>query len=190
MSPAQTINGVASVTGTIMSYCHLSGFSGCGSSFVFHPYTISRYVGSVLDSGAASACLALVGGPPPPVATSLYTVAPCRIVDTRNAAGPLGGPAIAAGATRSFTLTNTTCSVPSAATAVSMNVTTADATAKGHMTIFPGTGTAPGTNTVSFNPGQNRANNVLIGLTGGVLSVTNSSTGTINLILDVNGYAQ
>ena len=129
-------------------------------------------------------------GPPPPVATSLYLVTPCRIVDTRNAAGPLGGPAIAAGETRSFALTNTSCSIPSAATAVSMNVTVADATANGSVTVFPGLGTAPGTNTVSYNAGQNRANNVLVGLTGGVVSVTNSSTGTINLVFDVNGYAQ
>ncbi len=33
--PAQTINGMTSVTGTIMSYCHLLG--GCTSSLVFHP---------------------------------------------------------------------------------------------------------------------------------------------------------
>jgi hypothetical protein len=35
----QTINGVANVTGTIMSYCHLLG--GCSSSMVFHPRTVS-----------------------------------------------------------------------------------------------------------------------------------------------------
>jgi hypothetical protein len=71
-----------------------------------------------------------------------------------------------------------------------VNVTIADAAAKGHLTLFPGTGTAPGTNTVSFNAGQNRANNVLVGLTGGVLSVTNASFGTVNLVFDVNGYFQ
>ncbi len=118
----------------------------------------------------------------------LLPLTACRIVDTRNAAGPLGGPLIGAGATRSFTLTNTTCAIPSAVKAVSVNVTIADATAKGHITLFPGTGTAPGTNSVSFNAGQNRANNVLVGLTGGVLSVTNTSSGTVNLVLDVNGY--
>ncbi len=34
--------------------------------------------------------------------TSFYTVAPCRVFDTRNAAGPYGGPALAAGVSRTF----------------------------------------------------------------------------------------
>ncbi|HYN22519.1 MAG TPA: M57 family metalloprotease, partial [Thermoanaerobaculia bacterium] len=38
---AQTINGVPNVTGTLMSYCHLSGISGCTSSKVFHPNSIA-----------------------------------------------------------------------------------------------------------------------------------------------------
>lgn len=33
-----TINGVTNVTGTVMSYCHLTG---CGSTAVFHPRTVS-----------------------------------------------------------------------------------------------------------------------------------------------------
>jgi hypothetical protein len=35
----QTINGVANVRGTLMSYCHLLG--GCSSSTVFHPRTVA-----------------------------------------------------------------------------------------------------------------------------------------------------
>jgi len=35
----QTINGLTSITGTLMSYCQLLG--GCGSSPVFHPRTVS-----------------------------------------------------------------------------------------------------------------------------------------------------
>jgi len=35
---AQTINGVANVRGTLMSYCHL--LSGCSASAVFHPRTV------------------------------------------------------------------------------------------------------------------------------------------------------
>lgn len=182
------INGY-NATGTIMSYCHLSPCSS-GSTLAFHPLTISRYVGATLDAGRTAACILPVGsGPPPPSPTSLYTMTPCRIVDTRSANGLLGGPSLAAGATRSFTLTNT-CALPGTASAVSVNATIADATRTGSVIVYPGNGAAPGTNTVSFKPGVNRANNVLVGLTGGVLSVTNTSTGTVNLILDVNGYAQ
>ena len=183
------INGY-NATGTIMSYCQLSP---CNSSatLAFHPLTISRYVETTLNTGRDAACIVPVGpAPPPPTPTSLYTITPCRIVDTRNASGPLGGPSLSAGATRSFTLTNTACSLPGTASAVSLNATITDATGTGGVIVYPGNGTAPGTNTVSFKPGVNRANNILVGLTGGVLSVTNTSPGTVNLILDVNGYAQ
>ena len=42
----------------------------------------------------------------PPAAGGLnyYTVAPCRIADTRNAIGPFGGPAMNAGASRTFAI--------------------------------------------------------------------------------------
>jgi hypothetical protein len=43
----QTINGVANVHGTLMSYCHL--LTGCSSSMVFHPRTVA-----VLDPIVAS----------------------------------------------------------------------------------------------------------------------------------------
>src|SRR4029079_16103839 len=35
-----TYNGVTNVTGTLMSYCHLSGLAGCTSSLVFHDRTV------------------------------------------------------------------------------------------------------------------------------------------------------
>ncbi len=38
-----TYNGVTNVTGTLMSYCHLSGLGGCGSSAVFHPTTVNLF---------------------------------------------------------------------------------------------------------------------------------------------------
>src|ERR1017187_3447823 len=50
-------------------------------------------------------------------------VAPCRVVDTRNAAGPFGGPAIAAGSMRSFAISQSVCGIPGTAQAYSLNVT-------------------------------------------------------------------
>jgi hypothetical protein len=117
-----------------------------------------------------------------------YTLTPCRVVDTRNPAGPFGGPALAADSTRVFPLGGA-CNVPADAAAVSLNVTVADATAPGSLTIYPGTGPIPGTNTITFVPGKNRANNVTMGLVGGGLTVVDfQATGTVNLIVDVNGY--
>lgn len=126
----------------------------------------------------------------PPLAGPLgfYTLAPCRAVDTRDPPGPFGGPLLAAQATRPFTLAGQ-CGVPSDAAAISLNVTVADQTTNGSLVLFPGTGAVPGTNSISFSTGTNRANNVIMGLIGGTLSVDNDqASGTVNLILDVNGY--
>jgi hypothetical protein len=124
-----------------------------------------------------------------PPASAFYTLSPCRVVDTRNAAGPFGGPALAAGETRSFALTQGACGLPADATAVALNVTTTDATGSGLLTLWPGSGAAPDTSTIVFRPGAARANNSVMGLSGGVLSVLNrASAGQVDLILDVSGY--
>jgi hypothetical protein len=187
----QTINGVTNVQGTLMGYCHL--LSGCSSSLVFHPSTISRYVGPTLDTGATSACIALVTSvsPPPPVsaATSLSVVTPCRILDTRNASGPLGGPSIGAGGLRSFVATGA-CNVPAGAVAISANVTVVNPAAAGDLVVYPnGLASPPTASTISFRAGQTRANNTLIYLASdGSFLVKNNAAGTLDLVLDVNGY--
>ena len=63
---------------------------------------------------ARSATLAVADLGPPPGALDFYTIAPCRAVDTRGAAGPYGAPALAAGAPRAFALAGR-CGVPAAA---------------------------------------------------------------------------
>ena len=50
------------------------------------------------------------GGP----CQAFYTVAPCRVFDTRNPAGPYGGPALVAGGERSFVLPGR-CGIPATA---------------------------------------------------------------------------
>ena len=125
------------------------------------------------------------------VSSKFYSVSPpCRAADTRNASGTLGGPSLAAGQTRTFPLTNV-CGVPSTAKGISLNITVADATTAGNLRLYPGTEPAPLSNAISFVPGSARANNVTVGLTGGVVTVLDEQTsGTANLIIDINGYYQ
>lgn len=119
---------------------------------------------------------------------SFYTVTPCRVVDTRWAAGPVGGPPLSAETSRSFDLAGR-CGVPSDAAGLSMNLTVADPSSDGSLTVFPGTGTTPLANTISFASGKIRANNAVIGLANGALTVTNhQASGTVNVIIDINGY--
>jgi hypothetical protein len=124
----------------------------------------------------------------PDAATLYETLPPCRVVDTRGAVGPLGGPALAAGETRSFLLAGA-CGVPADAVALSLNVTAAEATAAGSLTLYPGRGPAPGTNTVSYATGRTRANNAILALVDGRLSaLVNQPSGTVHLVVDVNGF--
>jgi hypothetical protein len=140
------------------------------------------HTGAMPGSGACGVVI------PPLGATQFFTVPPCRAVDTRNADGPEGGPTFSAGLTRAFNIAGL-CGVPVNATGISLNVTVAGATTKSWLTIFPGTGTVPTANSISFNASASRANNVTLGLTNGALSVKNrQTTGTVDVILDVNGY--
>jgi hypothetical protein len=47
--------------------------------------------------------------------------------------------------------------------------------------------------TINFSPGQNRANNAVLRLAvdgTGTIKVKNASAGTVDFVLDVNGYFQ
>jgi hypothetical protein len=111
------------------------------------------------------------------------------VADTRGPAGPYGGPALAAGFSRTFEIAGQ-CSIPADAKAVALNVAVTGASAPGHVTIYPGGEPLPLASTVNYRAGQARANNAVLRLgSGGTLTVTcEQSGGTIDLIIDVSGY--
>ncbi len=127
----------------------------------------------------------------PETATQFYTVVPCRIVDTRGPAGPFGAPALAANQTRTFALSGS-CGIPADAVALSLNITALSASTAGEFVLAPSGISTPGTSAASFRAAQTRANNTLIpvnGLPVGSLSVTaKMPSGSVDLIIDVNGY--
>lgn len=124
---------------------------------------------------------------PARAATDFYTVPPCRIVDTRNAAGPLGGPDLPAGGSRSLSVAGQ-CGISTAAQAIAANVTVGP-TANGNVTFGPVGSPKPATSTINFRAGQNRANNAILPLgTAGGLTVYSGSQGDVRIILDVTGY--
>jgi hypothetical protein len=128
--------------------------------------------------------------PTPGLAAGFYTLIPCRVADTRDAAGPWGGPALQAGATRAFVMVGR-CGIPIGANAVALNVTVTEPTALGHLTIYPSGSPIPLASTINFRPGQTRANNAIVRLgTGGAVAVLyGQTTGhTVNVIIDVSGY--
>jgi hypothetical protein len=129
--------------------------------------------------------------PPAPPPADFYTVTPCRLVDTRNPAGPTGGPALSPGATRIFPVTGGLCGVPSTATAISVNLTVVEPAAQGHLVLHAGDAAGPPrTSSINFPPAVTRANNAIVPLAanGGTVNVKNGSAGSVHLVLDVNGY--
>lgn len=270
-----TYNGVANVTGTLMSYCHT--FGGCSSSLVFHPITagllnpkvqarvntcifpaapppppaptvsaVSPASGSttggtpvtitganfapgasVTFGGAAATAVVVVNSTtitavtparatgavtvavtnpsaqsgskssayfyaPPPAVSDFYTLIPCRVLDTRNPNGPLGGPALGASGQRTFDVTGT-CGIPNAAKAISVNVTIVGPTAAGYLGIFPGNAFPMGTNSGVFEAGLTCSNNAILTLAtdgSGTIGILNGSAGSAHVLVDVNGYFQ
>ena len=127
----------------------------------------------------------------PECGRKFYTLAPCRVIDTRNPDGSLGGPALAGGASRTFAIANQ-CGIPASATSVSTNVTITGPTAQGHLTFNPAGTPPPLVSTINYRAGQTRANNaiLLLGAAGDFVVSCGQASGTVDFILDVNGYFQ
>ena len=120
-------------------------------------------------------------------ALSFYPVTPCRVADTRNAAGPFGGPELAAGTTRSFTIPAGACYVPSNAVAYALNVTVVPDTALTYLTAWPDGSPQPKTSTLNSWDGSVVANAAVVpaGANGAIDIYVTDNT---QVILDVNGY--
>ncbi len=117
--------------------------------------------------------------------TDFYTVAPCRLLDTR-AGAPLasGVPLLvtAAGA----------CGIPANARSVAVNVTTITPSAGGYLALFPGNYPVPPTSTLNFSAGATRANNAILALssdgTGKLAVLATMPGGAVHVVIDVVGY--
>ena len=120
-------------------------------------------------------------------ALNFYPVTPCRVADTRNAAGPFGGPEMAAGSTRSFAIPASSCFVPSTAAAYSVNITVVPDAALGYLTAWPAGAAQPYVSTLNSWDGSVVANAAIIPAgTGAAIGIFVSNS--THVILDINGY--
>ena len=73
---------------------------------------------------------------------------------------------------------------------MSINITAVDATADGHLRIFPAATPRPTTSVVNFRAGQTRANNAIVrlGSAAGVTLFSGQPAGTVHVVVDVNGW--
>jgi hypothetical protein len=116
-----------------------------------------------------------------------YRVTPCRISDTRDPAGPFGGPVMEGGATRSFTVPSAACNIPSSAQAFSLNATVVPDGNLGYLSLWPTGQSQPLVSTLNSPRGLITANAAIVpaGTNGAVSAYVTNRT---HLILDINGY--
>jgi hypothetical protein len=126
---------------------------------------------------------------PPGCPGKFFTLAPCRVIDTRDAPGPWGGPALAGGAERIFPIAGR-CDIPTGARSVSLNVTVVQPAASGYLSLYPGGTPLPLVSALNYAAGQIKANNATVPLSSsGTLAVfCGQGPGTAHLLIDVNGY--
>jgi hypothetical protein len=127
--------------------------------------------------------------PTPPHPAQFYVLSACRVADTRNAAGPSGGPALVAGAMRTFPVANL-CSVPSTAKSVAVNLTVVSPTDFGDLRVYPEGLAMPLASAINFRPGTARANSAVVSLgASGAISVQcDMASGGTHFVIDVAGY--
>ena len=120
---------------------------------------------------------------------------PCRVVDTRLGSGFSGGygpPALAAQATRAFTIGGQ-CGIPTDAQAVSFEFTAVNMTANGNFRAWPAGVTMPTASVLNWTATTSVIGNgivVPVGGSPGVLEVylNGPLSSTVDLVLDVNGF--
>jgi hypothetical protein len=111
------------------------------------------------------------------------------MIDTRNANGPFGGPAIPGNSSRSFVIPSSSCNIPSSASAYSLNVTVVPHSGYlGYLSVWPTGALQPVVSTlndVSNSPVLANAAIVGAGVNG---AISFYATETTDLVVDINGY--
>jgi hypothetical protein len=114
-------------------------------------------------------------------------VTPCRVADTRDSPGPLGGPSLVGQMTRAFPVAASSCAIPSTAKAYSLNATVVPRGLFRYLTLWPTGFAQPFVSTLNSYNGQVAANAAIVqaGIGGSINAYASEDT---DFILDINGY--
>jgi hypothetical protein len=159
-------------------------------------YTVPGAISSVTDPAGNpvtwSGNVVSIGSEPRYITYTSQPVAllsqPVRLADTRLNGGP-----VASGASRCFTVVGLD-GIPVDAAAVVLNVTAANQTINGWLTVYPSGQSVPATSTLNFGPSEYAiANGAIMRVgAGGQVCVSvgtiNSVPGNSQVILDATGY--
>jgi len=118
---------------------------------------------------------------------SFYSVTPCRVSDTRGAAGTFGGPTLGPGETRTWPVPGSACGISSLAQAYSLNATVVPPGTLAYLTLWPAGGATPLVSTLNSFDASVVANAAIVpaGTDGSINSYVTDAT---DLILDISGY--
>jgi hypothetical protein len=126
-------------------------------------------------------------------ALAFYPLAPCRVADTRNPNGVLGGPYLQGGVNRDFPMLQATSCFPTGANPVaySLNFTAVPHGLLGYLTVCPTPSDpnqgCPLVSTLNSYGGQVTANAAIVpaGVSGAIRTFAPNDT---DLVIDINGY--
>jgi hypothetical protein len=123
-----------------------------------------------------------------PSALAFYPLTPCRVADTRLAAGPLGGTSLVAGIPRTFPILSATgCGIPATARAYSLNFTAVPKGPLWYVSTWPTGLPMPLVSTMNIPTGTIVANAAIVPAGSGG-SVDVFATKNTDLAIDINGY--
>jgi hypothetical protein len=124
-----------------------------------------------------------------PAAMAYYPLPPCRVLDTRDANGPLGGPYLGGNTSRDFpVLSASSCGISSTAQAYSLNVAVVPRTSMMHwLTAWPTGQPQPVVATLNDRTGTVLSNGAIVPAgSGGQISIY--AADDTELVIDINGY--
>ena len=119
---------------------------------------------------------------------AFYPLPPCRVADTRNPVGDLGGPYLRGGVPRAFPILEAaSCKIPNTAQAYSLNFTAVPHQPLGYLTVWPTGQAQPYVSTLNAPTGAVTANAAIVpaGNRGEVSTFAYNDT---DLIIDIDGY--
>jgi hypothetical protein len=154
--------------------------------------TVPLSSGGAIDlfnaSGSVNAIVDVSGYYGPGTGQGFTSLTPSRICDTRSGnATPCAGQTLGAGSVLKVQVTGEG-GVPSGASAVVANVTVTGGTATSFLTAYPDGSVKPNASNLNFAAGETVPNRVIIPLSsGGALDLFNAA-GSVNAIVDVDGY--
>ena len=136
---------------------------------------------SIFVSDSADVILDVNGyfAPPATGGLSLYTVTPCRVLDTRNGAGAFNG-------TLAVPVHGSSCAPPATAQAYVLNATVVPSGSLNYLTLWADGGAQPYVSTLNAVDGAITSNMAIVPTTNGTIDAF--STNSTQLIFDLSSY--